>query len=148
MTDLRLFWSGEDFAADLLLADGDLATDAGLRSAVIVSLFTDRRARPDDVLPQQGADPRGWWPDALGDPDDQIGSRLWLLSREKQLPTVLAKARDYAMEALAWLVRDGVASSVEVETEISAPGVLGLAVFITRPDGPDRQRFDFVWKGL
>ena len=148
MTDLLLFWSGEDFAADLLLADGDLARDAGLRSAVIVSLFTDRRARSDDILPQQGADPRGWWPDALGDPDDQIGSRLWLLSREKQLPTVLAKARDYVMEALAWLVRDGVASSVEVEAEVSAPGVLGLAVFITRPDGPDRQRFDFVWKGL
>jgi phage gp46-like protein len=148
MTDLQLFWSAEEFGADLALIDGDLARDNGLKTAIIVSLFTDRRARSDDDLPQLGIDPRGWWPDVLGEPDDQIGSRLWLLSREKQLPDVVAKAREYAREALAWLIRDGVASSVEVEAEITAPGVLGLGIVITRPDGPDRQRFDFVWKGL
>lgn len=149
MTDAALFWSDETFSADLALVGGDLQSEAGLRTAVIISLFSDRRARDDDPLPQDGADRRGWWADiAASDADDQIGSRLWLLSREKQTPQVVARAREYALEALGWMVRDRVALSVEIEARISAPGVLGLAVFITRPDGPGRERFDFVWKGL
>lgn len=149
MTDIALFWDAEAVAADLSLVAGDLATEAGLKTAVIVSLFTDRRARPDDRLPQDGGDRRGWWGDvAAREADDQIGSRLWLLSREKQTPQVVARAREYALEALGWMLRDRVASSVEVEAEITRPGVLGLGVIITRPDGPGRQRFDFVWKGL
>lgn len=149
MTDVALFWDADAVAADLSLEAGDLATEAGLKTAVIVSLFTDRRARPDDRLPQDGGDRRGWWGDVAGqEADDQIGSRLWLLSREKQTPEVVARAREYALEALGWMLRDRVASAVEVEAEITRPGVLGLGIIITRPDGPGRERFDFVWKGL
>lgn len=149
MSDIALFWDAEAVAADLSLVDGDLATEAGLKTAVILSLFTDRRARPDDRLPQEGADRRGWWGDVAGrDADDEIGSRLWLLSREKQTAQVVAKAREYALEALAWMLRDRVAVSIEVEAEITRPGVLGLGIAITRPDGPGRERFDFVWNGL
>lgn len=149
MTDAALFWDADAVAADLSLVAGDLATEDGLKTAVIVSLFTDRRARPDDQLPQDGADRRGWWGDVAGrEADDEIGSRLWLLEREKQTPQVVARAREYALEALGWMVRDRVAATVEVEAEITRPGVLGLGVIITRPDGPGRQRFDFVWKGL
>lgn len=149
MTDVALCWDAEAATADLSLVDGDLATEAGLRTAVIVSLFTDRRARPDDRLPQEGGDRRGWWGDvAVGEADDEIGSRLWLLSREKQTLQVVARAREYAQEALGWMLRDRVAAAVEVEAEITRPGVLGLSVIITRPDGPGRERFDFVWKGL
>lgn len=149
MTDLALTWNSAAFSADLSVDAGDLATDTGLRSAILVSLFTDRRARPDDVLPYEGAERRGWWGDvAAEEADDAIGSRLWLLEREKQTPQVLARAREYALEALAWLLRDGVVAQLEVTAEVVAPGVLGLAVFITRPGGPARQRFDFVWRGL
>lgn len=149
MTDLAMIWEGEDRAADLQLVDGDLAAEDGLRTAVILSLFTDRRARPDDILPEADADRRGWWGDvAAASPDDQIGSRLWLLSREKRRPEVVARAREYAEEALAWLVRDSVARSVKVEAEITPQGWLGLGVVIERPGGPARQRFDFVWRGL
>lgn len=149
MTDLALFWSDETWSADLKVEAGDLAAEDGLKTAVLLSLFTDRRARPDDVLPEADADRRGWWGDvAAAEPDDQIGSRLWLLSREKRRPEVVAKAREYAEEALAWLVRDGVARAVAVEAEITPQGWLGLGIVIDRPGGPDRQRFDFVWKGL
>ncbi len=149
MTDLALIWSSDDSAADLSLVDGDLLTEGGLKTAVIVSLFTDRRARADDRLPQDGADRRGWWGDvAARDADDEIGSRLWLLSREKATPQVLARAREYCLEAIAWMLRDRVASAVEVETWKTPEGWLGIAVFITRPGGPDRLRFDHVWKGL
>lgn len=149
MTDLALFWNDETFSADVSVKDGDLATDTGLRSAILVSLFTDRRARPDDKLPYEGAERRGWWGDVADEEaDDLIGSRLWLLEREKQTSQVVARAREYALEALAWLLRDGVAAALDVTAEVVAPGVLGLAVFVTRPGGPARQRFDFVWRGL
>ncbi|WP_439471349.1 phage GP46 family protein [Brevundimonas sp.] len=148
MTDLALIWSDEAFAADLALLDGDLAKDGGLKTAVILSLFTDARARPDDVLPQEGADRRGWWPDALGADEDRMGSRLWLLAREKLTPDTVARAREYAEEALMWLVRDGVARELVVTVEVVGPAALGLHILIGRGDGPDRERFDFVWKGL
>lgn len=144
MTDLALFWSAEDYGADLSLLGVDLATDDGLRTAVIMSLFTDARARADDPLPDDEAR-RGWWGDSLdaqGEP--HIGSRLWLLSREKQLAKVLERARGYVEEALAWLVTDGVAKSVTVTVEIVRTGVLGFGVLIDRPAGPSR-RFDLVW---
>lgn len=147
MTDLVLNWQSDRASGDLVRDGARLATDEGLQSAVIISLFSDRRAEADDDLPQAGSDPRGWWADALaGIEGDQIGSRLWLLSREKQLPTALVKAKHYVEEATAWLVEDGVASKVDVAVELVRDGVLGFIVTIYRPEGPARFRFDYVWK--
>ena len=132
-------------AFDLALAGPDLATDGGLATAVIVSLFTDARARADDELPAPG-DRRGWWGDALPAVEgDQIGSRLWLLARAKFTAANVERARAYAVEALAWLKTDGIAARTDVEAEGLRPGVLALAVTIARPAGPGRLRFDFVW---
>lgn len=153
MTDLALFWDDEALSADVALVGGDLATDAGLRSAMLISIFTDRRARPDDVLPYENADRRGWWGDvAATEVDDEIGSRLWLLSREKRLSPVLDRARDYLIESLAWLLRDGVVGALDVEVEfggqVAGRDRLHFAVYVSRPGGPTRQRFDFVWSNL
>lgn len=145
MTDLALRWDNAVFGADLALDGAGLATDDGLKTAIIISLFTDARARDDDILPAE-SDRRGWWGDSLPErTGDTIGSRLWLLSREKRLPSALARARDYAREALAWLIEDGIANSVEVQAEAIGEQLLGIAVDIVRPGGPGRQRFDFVW---
>lgn len=149
MTDIKLTWQPRAFRADLSLDGRQLALDDGLESAVIISLFSDRRAEADDDLPQPGGELRGWWGDfAASVEGDRIGSRLWLLSREKELSAVCVRAKTYAEEALAWLIEDGVASSVLVTSEIVGPGVLGLGVDIHRPEGPARLRFDYVWKAV
>ena len=151
MSDIRIGWNAALSSGDLILDGPDLSIDDGLKTAITISLFTDRRAGPDDILPQEGSDPRGWWGDSLAaERGDQIGSRLWLLAREKQLSKVLVRAREYAEEALAWLVVDGVAASVSVTTHIGQDGVLGIGVVIERPGkgGPARQRYDFVWEAL
>lgn len=142
--DIRTVY--RDFGGDWQALTPGLAEDDGLETAVIISLFTDRRAEPDDELPA-GDDRRGWWGDALAEvPGDRIGSRLWLLSREKQLSRVLPKAREYALEALQWLVEDGVALAVDVTAEIAGPGILGLLVEIRRPGaGPVKYRFERFW---
>lgn len=147
MTDAALIWS--DFSADIALAGYDLQADDGLQTAVILSLFTDRRADDDDVLPG-GDDRRGWWADAWpAEPADRFGSRLWLLSREKQTNQVLIRAREYTEEALAWLVDDGVAQQVQVEASVVRTGVLGLLIQIDRPDGTAVDyRFDYLWEAV
>ncbi|OHD24772.1 MAG: hypothetical protein A2Y38_07780 [Spirochaetes bacterium GWB1_59_5] len=121
---------------DLHLAAGDLVGEQGLRTAVILSLFLDRRAEPDDEIPDGTGDLRGWWGDAYAEtPGDRIGSRLWLLAREKQLPQVVRRAEEYAREALQWLLDDGIATAVEVEGGIAASGTLALRVRIVAPAG-------------
>ena len=127
--DTGLIWKG--MGADLALDGLALVRDDGLKTAVILSLFVDRRAEDDDVLP------------------DNTGSRLWLLSREKQLPPVLMRAREYAEEALAWLVEDGIAESVSVETWWIGTGTLGLLVRIVRPKAPAIDyKFEYLWEGM
>ena len=149
MSDLQIRWDVEASRADLVAVDGDLAIGRDLETAVIVSLFTDRRAEPDDPLPDGGGDRRGYWGDGLT--DQPLGSRLWLLAREKATRQTLLRAVEYAKEALAWLVADGVAERVEVAAEWqgSPPSRLALAATIYRPaTAPARFRFAAVWQDL
>ncbi|MEX0732834.1 MAG: phage GP46 family protein [Aquisalimonadaceae bacterium] len=139
-----------DGTLDIALADGDLATDAGLRTAVILSLLTDRRAEPDDVLPDGSKYRRGWWADAYADQDgDQIGSRLWLLNREKELPAVRQRADAYVREALEWMIEDGVAARVDVTELPLGRRRLGQTITIERPTGERVDiRFNELWEAL
>ena len=147
--DMRTHYDSAEFACDWLLAPPQLATDEGLETAVIISLFTDRRANVDDVLPDNSGNRRGWWGDSFPEQaGDRIGSRLWLLHREKQLPLVRERARQYAREALQWLVDDGIARAVDVEANFPRMGVLTLDVAIARALGaPVRFRYETFWSG-
>lgn len=152
MTDLAIRWSNDRFGGDVALVEGRLATDEGLRTAMLISLFTDARARGDDALPEAGADPRGWWGNGFGRESDraggtrELGSRLWLLAREKLTPATIARARAYVTEALGWMTAEGVVSALEVEVTRMGDQVLAIAVAVERPEGPARQRFDFKWE--
>lgn len=139
--DLALVW--RDGFGYLHLDGSDLSVDDGLRSAVLVSLFTDRRARPDDSLPDGSKDRRGHWSDSHLLGDDQEGSRLWLLEREKVQPEVLRRAEDYSREGLNWMLEDGAALALQVSAWTSGRGDLNLSVAITRPSG-EIQTFEFV----
>lgn len=117
--------------------------------AVMISLFTWRRANPDDDLP---ADSRhGWWGDIYPDiPNDRIGSRLWLLSRAKITTETIARAKEYAEEALQWLIEDGVASRVDVESERQGLSTIAIACRIYKTGGkrPVNIRFADLWSFL
>lgn len=151
MNDIRLTHD-ENGVFDLALAEGDLLGDDGLQTAVTISLFTDAPARRDDRLPDAGptstGDRRGWWGDALDDiaAFDPIGSRLWLLSREKEIledmDKVIPRARQYAEESLAWLTRDGHVASVIVSVTVPQPSVLAIGVQTTRPGTGAGERTD------
>ncbi|MBM3114999.1 phage GP46 family protein [Jeongeupia naejangsanensis] len=130
MTDLLTRYLGWNQGCDWRLSTVGLEIDNGLDSAVTLSLFTDRRAEPGDNVP---GDPRGWWGDAVPVKDERVvplGSRLWLLAREKQLPSTLRRAEDYAREALQWLIDDGVAGSIIVAASAPRTGMLQLDIRI------------------
>lgn len=133
----------------ILYVDGQLAvapdvTEPLVRS-VIISLFTWRRANPDDDLP--GNDKFGWWGDSYPQiSNDRIGSRLWLLSRSKLMIDTASRAQEYAEEALQWLIDDGVAAAVQVQAERHGLEMLALGIKIIRGDQSALNiRFANVW---
>lgn len=125
----------------------DLERDDGLETAVLLSLYTDRRAEESDVLPPGETDRRGWWGDGVPVLEgDRYGSRLWLLSREKVSQTLLRRGEEYAREALAWLVEDRIAERVEVAASIPAPHAVLFTITIYRPHrDPVEFKYSRTW---
>lgn len=120
-----------------------LVSGRDIETAVLISIFTDAQADPDEVIPDGTADPRGWW----GDPT--MGSKVWLLQRAKRTPGTLQLAIAYVKQALAWLTADGVAAAVEVAAEWSAGGTLAGQVTVTQAAGGSVSvPFAYAWKDL
>lgn len=127
---------------DWTLLGSQLQSGNDLQNAVYISLFTDRVANPDDVIPDASQDPRGWWGDA--GQDVAVGSRLWLLQRAKQTVETLNLAKDYIVEALQWLIDDGVVGSFDITVEWTAAGLLGANVVAHRPNS-NQSAMQFFW---
>lgn len=140
MSDISSFWNVEEINADWSTDFGALKTGNDLQTAIILSLFTDRLARRDDTY--DGSDRRGWWGDS--DSEFQLGSRLWLIRREKLTTRVAIKAEEYAKEALNWLKNDGVVSEILIAAQIVLPNRLNLIIRYLPPDG-DWQESAFFW---
>ena len=151
--DIKITWSDDLLEGDLSVVDEDLESESGIETAVIISLFTDRRARDDDELPDpNNSDKRGWWGDLVAEvADDKIGSRLWLLERAKTTENVLVKAKEYAEESLSWMIEDGVAKEIVVEAE--RQGIEGndrlallIKIFQSNEAGEIALKFNTKWE--
>lgn len=96
--------------------------ESDLKTAVIISLFSDKRGDGDDV--------RGWWADSYH--DDSIGSHLWKLSREKRTVEVLHRSEDYARSCLRWLIEDSFVISIDIEAsfENDREILLSIALYL------------------
>jgi phage gp46-like protein len=114
MADIAIAYNPTARCCDLVFTGRDFALDATPVSALLISLGSDRRARLDDVLPDaysamNPAGPatllgrRGWVGDGLDNQARLIGSRLWLLVRQKATEGVRKSAEQILAEALAWL---------------------------------------------
>lgn len=134
MSDLALQW--RDGEGDLVLDNESLLLDDTLTNAIIISLFTDLRIGNE----------RGWWGDSYNTDDYQMGSKLWTLSRSKQLPEILDDAQRYAEQALKWMIADGVVRSYQVVASNPKHSVLLLEISVVLPDGSTEQRtFNASW---
>lgn len=142
MSDTSITWMPALGIGDWSLAGSQLAAGNDLQTAVYISIFSDRVANADDIIPDHSQDPRGWHGDA--GQDVLIGSRLWLLSRAKQTLGTLNLAKDYIAEALQWLIDDGVVGSFDITVEWTSASLLGMNVVAHRPNG-STSAMQFFW---
>ena len=146
MSDISIQWDVLNSRGDWVLPGSVLQTGNDLQSAVLISLFSDRLATSDDVIPDGSGDPRGWVGD-MGS-DYPIGSRLWLLDRSKATNDVLTAASDYCYEALQWLIEDGVVAQFDIVTEWTKPAMLGIQIIAHKQNGTTvAMNFSSAWNG-
>lgn len=141
MADIKTVWNVDELHADWLVTTGDLVDGDDFETAVIISLFTDRVARADDAY--EDNDRRGWWGDSTE--QIQLGSRLWLIRREKLTTSVAIRSEDYARESLKWLVDDGVVQAIEPAAQIVYPSRLNLFIRYQLPQRTDWITLQFYW---
>jgi phage gp46-like protein len=152
-------WNSEGGFADWAVAQPSEPHNAGglqamrpLDTAVIDSLFTNRRCPDGHPLTPPDGDMGGWWGDAvdvrtdLG--EDPLGSLLWLLERSILDPVATPRwAVTFAQDALAGLARQGACARVAVQAYANPPSRLDLAVQLYGRNGSkiyDR-RFNNIW---
>lgn len=113
-----------------------------LTRAVVISLFTHRRADPDD-----NADvPMGWWGDTWPMvANDRYGSKLWLLQRSKLTNALVNTVRTYIRESLQWMLDDGVVSRIDIDIQRTGINELGNSLVLWRRDGPVTISFNEFW---
>jgi len=146
MSDTSIVWDVASGQGDWVLVGAQLQTGDDLVTAILISLFTDRGAATDDVIPDSTADPRGWWADDTAHP---IGSRLWLLARSKQTTATLSLALKYVSEALQWLIDDSVVARFDITVEWTRASLLGCQIVAHKNDGSTISTgFQSVWKGI
>ena len=147
MSDTSTLWNPALISGDWSLVGTNLATGNALETAVLISLFTDRLANPDDAIPDGTNDPRGWVGD-LGQ-TVPIGSRLWLLSRSKLTPALAPIVKTMAADALQWLIDDSVVAKFDIITKVVLPNRLNMQIIAYKQDGTKiAMDFTHAWSGV
>jgi len=122
--------------------DGDIETEDQLDTAILVSLFTDKRASGSDV--QKPQDRRGWIGD-LETPGDLYGSLLWLFEQSRLTGAVAAKIGSFGRLCLEWMTRDSIATEVSARAIVRASRV-DLQIDIKKPNSPAEARVFALWE--
>ena len=153
-------WDQSNFYADWKIAGttetgniGGLQSLYGLQTAVILCLFTWKRAEDYELAKFDGNDPKGWWGDAvdLQDHETELGSKLWLLLRSVLNDNTAVLAKTYAVESLQSLIAQKVVAKIEVDAEVDIPNSrLDLRVRLYSEDGTTKydQKFEKIWRQI
>ena len=168
MTDIRIVQVGLTEAVTLdwlkttnaiVPAQNGLDETQALVTAVIIAFCTDKLAETSDALPLPGStDRKGWWGDDSaaeiwnGWP---VGSRFWLMSRDKITDSnysggsTIARATAFANECLQPFVDAKIISNFDVTVEQVSPD--GTATFVNLYRGPlpaISLQFQSLWNDL
>lgn len=142
MSDILLEKSGQFF--DFSIENGDFKLTKGLDTALIMSLFIDKRATQGQV--SDPARRRGNLIDELNeDQDYQLGSTLWLSDQARANQETLNRDIASANDALSWLILDGIAQNIQV-TGASTNGTESIDVKIQRFDDENFNQQFVLWQ--
>jgi phage gp46-like protein len=122
MSDIYLTATND--GAEITLDNGKLRTTSALEVAVYLSLFT----------PQS-------WGDMTRESGERYTTRIPELFRRTVSNQTRVAIMMAATDALAWMVRDGVADEITADAVIESARRIDLTVTISRPEGD----VDFVY---
>lgn len=130
-TVIRVVWDNSASIAKFSRDGGPLVLSEDLLTPVIYSLFVDA-PRGSPVSPGQIRG--GFWGDALGDdPSDVWGSRIW--QRLKMDNVTRQELEKDVKDALSWMIRQGMVSSVGVIVEAYSQNIFAFQTDIVKRDG-------------
>lgn len=145
MSDIATIWDAQNVRGDWQVAGGTVTSGQDLVTAVLLSLFTDGEAQADDRIPDGTTNRRGWYADD-GDAV-RMGSRLWLLERSKVTADLVQRARGYVIEALQWMIDDGVVAAFTIDVALNAPNFLAIKIIAQHRDGQNvAMNFQWAWQ--
>ncbi len=116
--DVKLYPT-ED-GGQITLKNGQPYMDDGMETAVYISLFSG-----------------DYWGNAISERDEKLESKLESLYSRTLTNQTRLDAEQYALQALAWMKRQGIAAKIEAEASIPRTGMLGLVIKIYQPDVDD-----------
>lgn len=127
-----------DFELD---ENGDIKTSDFFDTAILYSLFGEKRASVSEVVEPQLR--RGW----IGNGADfENGSKLWLLSQARLSRETLNRIEDEAEKSLQWMVSDGIAVSIDRAVAGVANGKVTLSITIRRTRDKVVSKFFVLWE--
>lgn len=137
--DLALTYDATRRCCDLVLDDDfNLVLDETPITPILLSVGVDRRASPDDDLPEgrsqflapiSFSERRGALLDGLNSAGNMSGCKLWLLERAKETETTRQLAEYYLAEGLAWAETE-TDTPAEIEVWWLRSGVLAYRVLV------------------
>ncbi len=123
-------------------SNGDILTEDFFDTAILVSLFAQRRASESEVLLSQLR--RGWIGNESFENDFEIGSKIWLYEQARTSRDTMNGISAAASEGLQWLIDQGFAANINVATVI-INGEVSLQIDISRPNSKVDRRFYSLW---
>lgn len=132
---------GENF--DLQIGpDGDIVTADFFDTAILMSIFCERRAGASEVPESERR--RGW----IGNestPGFEIGSKLWLYYQARVTRSILSGLESVVRDGLQWMVDDGIMQSFEVAAELRGGRVI-VDIPTKRPSSKVEHRYYDLWE--
>ena len=130
----------DDGFFDIQIEDGQFVTENAFDTAILMSLFEERRA--DESQQPVNFLRRGWWGNELADVEDfEIGSLLWLLYQARSTNDTVNNAVSFTNESLQWMIEDNFLSNIEVTGSRDESKVTVNIDFIRRNDVVDSKGF-------
>lgn len=122
--------------------DGDIVTADTLDTAILMSIFCERRADASEVPESHRR--RGWIGNEVT-PGFEIGSKFWLYEQARVTRSILLGLQSVILDGLAWMIEDSISVGHTAETTLSA-GQVSVTVNMERPSSKVDKRSYILWE--
>lgn len=122
-------------------SEGDVKTEDFLDTALLMSLFAERRATSSE---SPNPELRRGWIGNESTPDFEIGSKLWLYEQARITRTILNGIETAISNGLQWFIDDGLAVRIDVSSAL-VNGAVTVSIDIFRLSSPVEHRNLILW---